>query len=110
MRRDNPSLPDDYYTTSFIAGLSDYTQAHLQCNKPKDLQDAMWMARRLEQATNIRKPPFTPFSIKRQVSFDMPKTPMVPTPTLPSNQALIQQARQKGICFRCKEPWVPGHR
>lgn len=40
MRRDNPSLPDDYYTNSFIAGLSDYIQAHLQCNKPKDLQDA----------------------------------------------------------------------
>lgn len=52
LMRDNPSLPDDYYTNSFIAGLSDYIQAHLQCNKPKDLQDAMWMARRLEQAAN----------------------------------------------------------
>lgn len=35
MRRDNPGLPDDYYTNSFVAGLSDYIQAHLQCSKPK---------------------------------------------------------------------------
>lgn len=110
MRRDNLSLPDDYYTNSFIAGLSDYIQAHLQCNKPKDLQDAMWMARRLEQASTVKKPVFTPFSVRRQVNFDLTKTSTVPQLNLPSNQALIQQARQKGICFRCKEPWVPGHR
>lgn len=70
----------------------------------------MWMARILEQAANIKKSPFTPFSVRRQVNFVMPKTQTVP-PCYPTpNQALIQQARQKGICFRCKEPWVPGHR
>lgn len=48
--------------------------------------------------------------MRRQVNFDIPKTAAVPALNLPSNQALIQQARQKGICFICKEPWVPGHR
>jgi hypothetical protein len=41
LRRDNPSLPNDYYINSFISGLHDYIQAHLQCHKPADLQQAM---------------------------------------------------------------------
>jgi hypothetical protein len=50
LRRDNPSLPDDYYISSFISGLHEYIQAHLQCHKPTDLQQAMWLARRMETA------------------------------------------------------------
>lgn len=43
MRRDNPSLPDDYLVTSSMPGLSDYIKAHLECHKPKHLQNSMWM-------------------------------------------------------------------
>jgi hypothetical protein len=50
MRRDSPGLPHDYYVNSFISGLTDYIQAHLQCHKPNDLQQAMWLARRMEPA------------------------------------------------------------
>ena len=65
MRRDNPGLPDDYYRNSFAVGLFDYIQAHMQCNKPKYLQDAMWMVRRLEQIANIKKHAFTSFFVRR---------------------------------------------
>ena len=37
MRRDNPALTEDYYLNSYIAGLSDYIQNHLQCHKPRDM-------------------------------------------------------------------------
>ena len=47
MRRDNPGLPEDYYVNSFISGLTDYIQAHLQCHRHEDMQKAMWMARRM---------------------------------------------------------------
>lgn len=106
MRRDNPSQPENYFVTSFIAGLSDYIKAHLECHKPKDLQTAMWLARRMEIAVPPKKQSFTPFAVKRQVNFDLPKS----TTTLPPNQAVIQEARQKGVCWRCKETWTPGHR
>jgi hypothetical protein len=45
MRRDNPTLPDDYYINSFISGLQTHIQVHLQCLKPVDMQQAMWYAR-----------------------------------------------------------------
>jgi hypothetical protein len=41
MRRDNPTLPDDYYFNSFISGLHTYIQCHLQCYKPQDMQSAI---------------------------------------------------------------------
>ena len=30
------------------------------------------------------------------------------TSTTPAS--LIQQAREKGICYKCREPWFPGHK
>lgn len=33
LRRDNPALPQNYYKASFIAGLSDHIQHHVQCNQ-----------------------------------------------------------------------------
>lgn len=55
IRRDNPALPDDYYVSSFVAGLQEYTQHHLQFHKPRDIQEAMWMARRIEQSNPVKK-------------------------------------------------------
>lgn len=49
VRRHNPSLTDGYYIRSFIAGLKDYIQHHLQCHKPVALSQAYWLAKRLEQ-------------------------------------------------------------
>jgi hypothetical protein len=35
VRRHNPSLPDNYFISSFISGLKDQIQYHVQCHKPK---------------------------------------------------------------------------
>lgn len=64
MSRDNPSLPEDYFVTSFIAGLSDYIKAHLECHKSKDLHTTMWLARRMEIVVPPKKTSFTPFAVK----------------------------------------------
>ena len=105
MRRDNPALPDDYYVNSFIAGLSDYIQAHIQCHGPNDMQKAMWLARRIEQANPLRKQyiPNQP-TVRRQITFDTAK-PANATPA-----SVIQEATVRGICYKCKEPWFPGHK
>ena len=105
MRRDNPALPDDYYMNSFISGLTDYIQHHLQCHKPKDMSEAMWMARRIEQANSTRRsatPTYQNF-VKRQIPTENPKqqTPLA---------TVIQQAKIQGVCYKCKEPWFPGHK
>lgn len=105
MRRDNPVLPNDYYKNSFISGLHDNIQHYVQCHEPQDLQKAIWLARRMEQAQAPKKqfPQYAQQPVRRQVQFDPGKPPANNTATI------IQQARLKGICYKCKDPWFPGH-
>lgn len=60
VKRDNPFLQDSYFITSFVAGLQEPIQHHLQCHKPTTLTNAFWYARRLEQAHPLvkRQQPF----------------------------------------------------
>ncbi|VAH61656.1 unnamed protein product [Triticum turgidum subsp. durum] len=106
LRRDNPALPADYYKASFIAGLSDTIQHYVQCHEPADLQKAIWLARRMEQAQPSKKTPVAYINqpVRRQLQLDLGKPPPNNTPTV------IQRARMKGICYQCKEPWFPGHK
>ena len=108
MRRDNPALRDAYYMHSFIFGLHPYIQSHLECLEPTTLQKAMWFARRMEKFAPPPPPSrvVTPF-YKKQTVVESAK------PHTPSNNTaatVIQQEREKGICYKCKEPWFPGHK
>uniref|UniRef100_A0ACD6AK38 Uncharacterized protein n=1 Tax=Avena sativa TaxID=4498 RepID=A0ACD6AK38_AVESA len=104
MRRDNPGLPESYYVNSFISGLSDYIQAHLQCH-PTEMQRAMWLARRIEQAQPQKKQFLgNQYTVRRHVQFDTTK------PTNASLAAVIQEATAKNVCYKCREPWFPGHK
>lgn len=109
VRRDNPSLPNDYYVNCFISGLIDYIQSHLQCHKPSNMQDAMWMARRIENSMPPRKPVYQPqqYQSRRPVYLEQPVKPMVPA-TTPAT--IIQEAKLKKLCYKCREPWFPGHK
>ncbi|XP_044356666.1 uncharacterized protein [Triticum aestivum] len=107
MRRDNPALPQDYYKASFISGLNDNIQHHVQCHEPADLQKAIWLAKRMEQA-QPQKRTTVPTSVFRQVRRRVQFDPGKPGPT--NIATVIQQARLKGTCYKCKEPWFPGHK
>lgn len=37
MRGEDPALPDDYFKNSFISGLNDSIQHHVQCHEPPNL-------------------------------------------------------------------------
>lgn len=106
MRRDNPALPNDYFKNSFIAGLHDSIQHYVQCHESADLQRAIWLARRMEQAQPPRRnfAQFPPTAAKKSLELEQPRTNINNTP------AVIQQARLKGICYKCKETWFPGHK
>ena len=108
MRRDNPAVPDDYYMHSFIAGLNPYIQSHLECLEPTDMTKAMWLARRIEKscpATTTQKS-YVP-NYRRGTPGEISK-PVIPASTSPAT--VIQQAREKGICYKCREPCFPGHK
>ena len=100
-------MPEDYFISSFIARLKDYIQHHLQCHKPISLTQAFWFARRLEQASPQQKRynifPQVPRPVKqwnKEQKSSEPKDPVNPT---------IADLRAAGKCFKCREPWVPGH-
>ena len=107
MRRYNPTLPDDYYVTSFISGLNEYIQSHVQCLKPNTLNEAMWYARRMEQAQPPRRPDFTPVQNTVYRQFPVESATKGNPPGLPE---IIQQAKLNKVCYKCKEPWFPGHK
>lgn len=104
MRRENPAIPDDYYVTSFLSGLNPYIKIHVECFKPNNMQTAVWYARRMEKAQAadpVR--PYVP-QPRRQAVFEAPKEAL-PQP-LQNRNAVIQQAKQNQVCYKCREPWV----
>ncbi|XP_040249281.1 uncharacterized protein [Aegilops tauschii subsp. strangulata] len=108
MRRDNSAVPDNYYLHSFISGLNPYIQSHLECLERTDMQKAMWLARRIEKSCppSTSQKTYVP-NFRRGTQGEIPKPPMA-TSTAPAS--VIQQAREKGICYKCGEPWFPCHK
>ncbi|RLN10016.1 retrotransposon protein, putative, unclassified [Panicum miliaceum] len=101
VRRNCPHLPETYYISSFRSGLKDSIQYHLQCHRPTALSQAYWYAKRLEQAS----PAFKKYTSaippqKFQKTWNKEKDTTGPS---------IAELRAAGKCFKCREPWVPGH-
>jgi hypothetical protein len=98
VKRDNPSLRDDYFTLSFVSGLKEPIQHHLQCYKPTSLTDAFWFAKRLEQAT---PPPrkFSNFAPATKIQKPWVKDG---TPVEQKDPVPIAELRAAGKCFKCR--------
>jgi hypothetical protein len=68
------------------------------------MQEATWLARRIEQSMPPRKPVYQP------VSFQHRKPTYLDTQSSGPAQNPIQEAKLKQLCYKCKEPWFPGHK
>ena len=67
VKRNNPSLTESYFVSSFISSLKENIQHHLKCYKPPSSNQAFWYAMRLEQAHPIqKKPPFVANMYRQQ--------------------------------------------
>jgi hypothetical protein len=105
VKRDNIFLRYEYFTCSFVSGLKEPIQHHLQCYKPKSLVYAFWYAKRLEQATPILRKPNPPIFTARSTK-PWAKEARVSDP---KDADSIAELRAAGKCFKCREPWIPGH-
>jgi len=104
VKRNNPSLPEDYFISSFVSGLKEHIQHHLQCHKPTTLTNAYWYAKRLEQTQPVvKKFPFANSTMKT------PKPWVKDKEVKDQANPTIADLRAAGKCFKCREPWVPGH-
>jgi hypothetical protein len=61
IKRENPSLKEGYFIHSFIPRLKEPIQHHLQCHKPKSLNEACCYAQRLEPTSQPTRK-FFPFN------------------------------------------------
>ena len=104
VKRNNPSLPEDYFINSFVSGLKDHIQHHLQCHKPTNLTNAYWFAKRLEQTQLVVKR--FPFVNSTQKA---PKPWVKDKEVKDQANPTIADLRAAGKCFKCREPWVPDH-
>lgn len=105
VKRTNPTLSETYYIRSFISGLKDHIQYPLQCHQPATLTLSYWYAKRLEQANpSYKKFSALPNQSKLQKPWQKDKEKEKET-----NNQTIAELRAAGKCFKCREPWVPGH-
>jgi len=99
VKRTNPALSETYFVSSFISGLKEYIQHHLQCYKPTSLSQVFWYAKRLEQANPVStKPPFFIAAQKQQ----KPWIKDTKDKEQPANT--IAELKAAGKCFKCREP------
>lgn len=101
VKRHNASMSNTYFICSFISGLKDHIQYHLQCHRPIALSQAYQYPKRLEHATPIFRK-YNTFISKNKVHKSEVKEKANTNPSL----AELKVARK---CFKCREPWVPGH-
>jgi hypothetical protein len=106
VKRHNPSFSDKYFTSNFISGLKDQIQYHLQCHKPTSLSEAYWYAKRLEQTT----PQFKKFTAYNpQNKSQRPEVKENKEKDKPLLAQTLAELKAAGKCFKCREPWTPGH-
>lgn len=100
VKRTNPSLSENYYISSFISGLKDHIQYHLQCHQPTALSQAYWYAKRLEQANPTPKRfTYTPSQVKPPKPWEKEKDKGKDNVS-PS----LAELKAVGKCFKCREP------
>ncbi|KAL2232925.1 UNVERIFIED_CONTAM: hypothetical protein Sindi_1472500 [Sesamum indicum] len=112
----NRNLDEEFFMMKFISGLKDEVKLYVTNCEPTSLFQAINLARNQEQMVIaiLKKahhptkslPPKPPFKPPNRNSSPRPST----QPTRFLTEAEVKAKREKNLCFRCDEPYTPGHR
>ncbi|KAL4575026.1 hypothetical protein LXL04_021866 [Taraxacum kok-saghyz] len=118
-------LDNNALLNCFLSGLKTDIQSELAIHQPSSLHHAYGLAKLVEDKTNQQRSRFT---YSRSHTFQASATPsttvktaaatnhLLPTPTTPKlpfnrlSPEALQKRRADGLCFRCPEKYVPGHK
>ncbi|KAJ0668240.1 putative nucleotidyltransferase, Ribonuclease H [Helianthus annuus] len=119
-------LPEVFLVGSFTGGLKEEIRLEVKMKKPRNLADAMGLARMAEEKLNLAKRFSQPNRSTGSVSLGRSNNPnsaglLGPGPTqklvLPSpnpvrriSNAEARERREKGLCYYCDDKYTPGHR
>lgn len=105
-------LPESFFVSCFISGLREEIKAGVQMFQPRNISQAMGLARLQEETVeSINKKAKVP--PKNSAPFYSPNPNSKPLePSLPIRkltQKDVDEKRQKGLCFGCDEKYFRGH-
>jgi RNase P subunit RPR2 len=104
----NPSLSDQYFVGCFISGLKDHIKLPLHSHNPQALVQAYALARNYENYIS-KKPQYDSTRMGFRVTSQY-KQQSAPTKVIPNETKQSSPAKwERGKCFKCQDPWVPGH-
>lgn len=114
VKRNNPALKEGYFLEYFVSGLKGYIKTPLKSLEPKTLVEDYAHARNYEnRPTYKRNTSWNP-----NVNFRGPnqggnqnkwKVAVRKPEHSDKNMTSTGSKWNWGKCFRCSEPWVPGH-
>jgi hypothetical protein len=113
VRKDNPYLPENYFIRSFVSRLKDYVQNLTQVQRPDNLHEAYWLARRFEKSYPFKKSTqgYSPFPTKNKSGYKHSSGTIYSKNIIYKPvKAGVTSTDTKGEnkCFRCNEKWFPG--
>ncbi|XP_019163484.1 PREDICTED: uncharacterized protein LOC109159828 [Ipomoea nil] len=124
----HPGLTENYFLENYIARLKQNLRCFVRTAKPNSLEDAIWLARQYEKGLKgsdgpkapswNSKPTQNPRTYSPNTNQSYPqnpnhKPPLQHQPTASKSPEVTQfrnQLREQKRCFRCFEPWQPGHK
>ncbi|KAL0398579.1 UNVERIFIED_CONTAM: Retrovirus-related Pol polyprotein from transposon.6 [Sesamum radiatum] len=112
----NKNLEEEFFTLKFISGLKDEVKSFVSTCYPTSLNQAVVLARKQEHTVNaiLRKAHQPNRNTQPKPPYKPPnKSP--PPRTNPQTRRFLTEAevkakKEKNLCYRCDEPYVPGHR
>jgi hypothetical protein len=124
---DYPGLNEQYFVSSFIAGLREGIKHYIIPHNPQNLCETYWKAKELEKGILVKKSLITSTSTYTKPAHisitsyahkspTLPQPVPLPKPPPPQNNQppppKPQQFKNKesGKCWGCQEPWTPEHK
>jgi hypothetical protein len=101
-------LSEQDFIDAFIGGLMGEIKAFVKVFKPQSLEDAYEHALHLEGAVEYQFKRLRFVAPTKTPPIASPQSKPSATPPLPKN-ALMEQRRALGLCFKCGEKYYPGH-
>ncbi|XP_020550197.1 uncharacterized protein LOC110012122 [Sesamum indicum] len=112
----NRNLGEEFFMLKFISGLKEEVKSFVSIFNPTSLNQAVILARKLEHTVNAilkrahqpsrtlqSKFPFKP------LNRNLPQKPNF-QPGRFLTEAEVKAKKEKNLCYRCDEPYAPGHR
>ncbi|KAL2232583.1 UNVERIFIED_CONTAM: putative mitochondrial protein [Sesamum indicum] len=112
----NKKLGEDFFMMKFISGLKEEVTSFVSTCNPTSLNQAVNLGRRQEHTVNaILKRAHQPNRSQPPRPLFKPLSKQNPprSSTQPRRfftEAKVRDKRERNLCYRCDEPYVPGHR